>query len=206
MSILILLLAVTLWSVVHSWLASTRVRDRAQQRFGEAARRGYRLFYNLFASLTFFPIVLLMAYLPDRPFYAIPGIWGLLALLIQGIALILLAVGFLQTGPLAFLGLQQLLESEPSPSKLVTTGLYRIVRHPLYAAGLLFLWFNPQMSTNTFTVFAALTVYLFAGAHFEEIKMVREFGLEYIAYQQATPMILPGLRFAGMRAKMRKLL
>jgi protein-S-isoprenylcysteine O-methyltransferase Ste14 len=206
MSIVVLLFAIALWAVVHSWLASMRVKDWARRKFGEGAMRGYRLVYNLLAVLTFFPIVLLMAVLPDLQLYILTGIWSGLAYLGMFVALILLAVGFLQTGPLSFVGLQQLFEGEPGPSKLVTSGLYRRVRHPLYSAGLLFIWLTPVMSLNKLVVFAAATVYIFVGAHFEERKLVREFGLDYIAYQQSTPMIIPGLRFAGMRAKMRKML
>jgi methanethiol S-methyltransferase len=203
MSILILLFAIVVWGVVHSWLASIRVKDWARGKFGESAMRGYRLIYNLIAAITFFPIVLLMAVLPDRELYSLTGLWGGLAYFGMFIAVILLAVGFLQTGPLDFVGLQQWFESEPKPARLVTTGLYHRVRHPLYSAGLLFIWLTPVMSLNRLVVFAAATIYIFVGAHFEEQKLVREFGMEYIAYQQVTPMIIPGLRFASMRAKLR---
>jgi protein-S-isoprenylcysteine O-methyltransferase Ste14 len=99
-------------------------------------------------------------------------------------------VGVLQTDTLSFVGLRQLVDADP-PSSLVTRGLYRFVRHPLYTAGLLFMWLTPQVSVNLFVIFVALTLYLLIGAWFEERRLLREFGPEY---RRVTPMLVPGLR------------
>jgi protein-S-isoprenylcysteine O-methyltransferase Ste14 len=73
--------------------------------------------------------------------------------------------------------------------------LYRWVRHPLYTAGLLFIWLTPIMTLNTLVVFIAATVYILVGAFFEERKLEREFGQAYREYKAATPMLIPGLKF-----------
>jgi protein-S-isoprenylcysteine O-methyltransferase Ste14 len=78
-------------------------------------------------------------------------------------------------------------------SKLVTVGLYRFIRHPLYAS-LLFLGtgiFLKDISiTTTFLAFIN-AVALVATAKREEKEMVDKFGNEYIAYLQKTRMFIP---------------
>ncbi len=113
----------------------------------------------------------------------------------QGIAAFLLLYGVLQTDTLSFVGLRQLVSSDIKPGPLVTSGLYRFVRHPLYSAGLLFLWLTTTVTINQLTVYVGATIYIFVGAYFEERKLLREYGAAYIGYKSATPMIIPGLRF-----------
>ena len=67
------------------------------------------------------------------------------------------------------------------------------MRHPLYTAGLLFLWLTPGMSLNSLTLYIASSLYILVGAYFEERKLLREFGQAYAEYQKQTPMIIPRL-------------
>jgi len=71
--------------------------------------------------------------------------------------------------------------------------LYRFVRHPLYTAGLVFIWLTPVMTVNRLVLYLSLTVYILIGAYFEERKLQREFGKEYEDYQIRTPMLFPAL-------------
>lgn len=153
--------------------------------------RFYRLAYNLLSAITFLPLLWLMVILPDRQLYAIPWPWLGLTLTVQIAMLILLIVGVLQTGWLDFTGLSALINAQESPSKMVTGGLYRWVRHPLYTAGLIFVWLTPRMTLNLLLVLAASTVYILLGARYEERKLLREFGEEYARYRATTPMFIP---------------
>ncbi len=157
-------------------------------------KRGYRLFYNIFSLLSFLPILYLVASLPDQALYSFPAPISYGMLLGQALALVLLIVGVLQTDVLYFIGLRQLLE-EDQPAKFVTGGLYRLVRHPLYTAGLLFLWLSSSMTINTFTMAVGATLYILIGAYFEEKKLVREFGTAYQEYRSRTPMLIPFMKF-----------
>ena len=105
----------------------------------------------------------------------------------------ILVVGVLQTGALSFIGLRQLFDGEERSFQLVTHGLYRWVRHPLYTAGLLFIWLTPVMSINTLVAILSATIYIVVGAFFEERKLEREYGAAYAEYKAATPMLIPGL-------------
>jgi protein-S-isoprenylcysteine O-methyltransferase Ste14 len=195
MSFVILVGAIALWGGVHSWLASLGAKEWMRSALGKNIMRAYRLAYNVFSVLSFAPILLLMHLLPDRSFYAIPAPWSLLMLTGQGLSAILLLVGVLQTDTLSFIGLRQLLEPDEKAAALVTSGLYRFVRHPLYLFGLLFLWLTPIMTANMLVVYVSLTIYILVGAHFEERKLLREFGSVYAEYKARTPMIIPGLGF-----------
>jgi protein-S-isoprenylcysteine O-methyltransferase Ste14 len=106
-----------------------------------------------------------------------------------------LLLGLLQTDVWSFLGFRQLLrpDSDDQPARLVLTGLYRWVRHPLYTAGLIFIWLTPVMTVNVLAMNAGLTIYIVVGAIFEERKLLKEYGQAYADYRKRTPMLIPGL-------------
>ena len=194
MSILYILLSLLLWGLIHSLLASLAFKSFLANLFGKSLMRGYRLFYNIFSLLSFLPILWPVATLPDALLYSVPAPISYAMILGQGAAAVLLILGVLQTDTLSFVGLRQLVEEE-KPAALVTRGLYRLVRHPLYTAGLLFLWLSPQVTVNSFTLYVAATIYIFIGAYFEERKLLREFGEVYAEYKSRIPMLIPWLRF-----------
>ena len=194
MSILTILFSLLLWGAVHSLLASLTFKALLADTVGKSAMRGYRLFYNGFSLLSFLPILYLTRTLPDAPLYSVPAPISYVMLVGQGFGLILLIVGVLQTDTLSFIGLSQLF-TEEKPSILVTKGLYHLVRHPLYTAGLMVLWLSPTVSVNSFTLYLGATVYILIGAYFEERKLLREFGQAYAEYKSKTPMLIPGLKF-----------
>jgi protein-S-isoprenylcysteine O-methyltransferase Ste14 len=177
--------------VVHSGLASLKVKAFARQLAGERAMRAYRLFYNLVALVTVLPVLALPALLPDRALYQVGLPWSLPLLVLMGAASLALLLGLLQTGPLWFLGLRQLEPGAREEGELVTGGLYRYVRHPLYSAGLVFIWASPRMTVNTLALSVGLTVYLIIGARYEERKLLRLYGDAYAAYRRKTPMFIP---------------
>ena len=191
-----LILSIALWGIIHSLLASLSFKDFLRRTLGDRFMKSYRLLYNIFAVVSIAPVLYLMAVLPDEALYQVPPPWSYLMLLGQGISVFLLFVAVLQTDVLSFAGLRQLIEEERT-GKLVTHGLYRFVRHPLYTFSLLILWLSPKVTINSFIVYLALTLYVLVGAFFEERKLLREFGQEYANYRSVTPMLMPGLKLRG---------
>jgi protein-S-isoprenylcysteine O-methyltransferase Ste14 len=190
----IILFSVLVYGFVHSLLATSAAKARARQWFGPGADRWYRLAYNTFGILTFLPVLALVAELSSERLYIIPAPWSYVALAGQLLALLALVIGFLQTGIWSFLGFEQMLNPSPNPtSQMVTDGLYRWVRHPLYTAGLAFIWLTPIMTSNLLALNIGLTLYLILGAIYEERKLVREFGERYTRYQERVPMLIPRL-------------
>jgi methanethiol S-methyltransferase len=192
MSIFIILLALALWGVVHSVTASHSFKDRVRAALGERWMRFYRLGYNIFSVITFAPILVLAWTLPNQPLYDVPAPWRYAMLGGQALSLLLLFAAFLQTDALSFAGLSQLFGAgEQAQGQLVTRGLYRVVRHPLYTFSMSLLWLSPSVSQNSFTLYLGITLYFIVGAYFEERKLLREFGGAYAEYKRRTPMLIP---------------
>lgn len=195
MRVFLIFLAMAIWGVVHSILASHFVKDILKGFLG-GMMRFYRLGYNALAVITFTPILYLTYGLPNRIIYQVPSPWNLLMIGGQLLSAILLLIAVLQTDTLSFVGLRQLFEDE-GPGQLVTRGLYRVVRHPLYTFSLLFIWLTPTMSQNSLTLYIGVTIYVLVGAYFEERKLLRDFGDAYAEYRRKTPMLIPGLVIGG---------
>jgi methanethiol S-methyltransferase len=190
-----LILSVLLWGLLHSFLASLKAKELIRHWLGDRDVRFYRLVYNVFAGVSFLPVLAIAALTPDRRLYIVPLPWSGLMALGELLAVAALAIGFRQTDALEFLGLRQLSDPvERRPGRLVTGGLYRYVRHPLYSAGLAFIWLMPLMTVNVLAINIALTVYVVTGAYFEERKLRREFGQVYADYMAVTPMFIPFLK------------
>jgi protein-S-isoprenylcysteine O-methyltransferase Ste14 len=190
-----ILLAMAVYGLVHSLLASWGAKALVETRLGRPVyRRGYRLFFNLAAVITFLPVLALAAALPDRTIYTIPFPWALLTLAVQGLAALGALYAVWLTGLWNFAGLEQLFDpgAADRPRVLATGGLYRWVRHPIYTCSLLFLWLGPRMSWNMLAFNLGVTLYFVVGALYEERKLVKEFGQTYIDYRRRTPMLVPG--------------
>jgi protein-S-isoprenylcysteine O-methyltransferase Ste14 len=193
----LILLAVLVYGLIHSLLASLRFKNFLYQRYGPEVNHWFRLAYNFIAVVTLLPILILPIILPDNHIYTIPFPWSIFSVLCQLIAMLALVIGLGQTGAASFLGIHQLLHPEDtSPPRFVTGGLYRYVRHPLYTAGLVIIWLFPYLTMNLLALDLGITLYMLVGAHFEEQKLLSEFGEAYADYRRRTPMLVPGLHLA----------
>ncbi len=190
------------FGVVHSLLASHAAKQIAQRLLGRnVATATYRLIYNVLALATILPALYLVFRLPDRELYRLPAPWDSVALGIQILAALGLLYSVYQMDVWFFLGLRQLGEppqlgirysiDSTSTPQLVTNGLHRFVRHPLYTTSLIVLYLASPMSLNWLAFAISCNVYFFVGSIFEERKLVREFGDAYRAYQQRVPRLLP---------------
>lgn len=78
-------------------------------------------------------------------------------------------------------------------TRLVTTGAFRYIRHPLYSSLLLLAWgvFFKHPSWTGGAVVLGATGFLLATAKVEEAENVRYFGAPYQAYIRHTKMFIP---------------
>jgi protein-S-isoprenylcysteine O-methyltransferase Ste14 len=156
--------------------------------------RFYRLFYNAFAIITFLPILAIPVIWPGATLYQFSGFWLLLSSLGQLFAVALLIKGLMQTDVRDFLGMRQVIGGEDQKDQgLVVHGLYRCMRHPLYAAGLLFIWLTPVVTTSLLVFILGLSIYILIGSAFEERRLQEEFGTAYQAYKAQVPRLIPRL-------------
>ena len=78
--------------------------------------------------------------------------------------------------------------------KLITTGPYGYVRHPIYLGVILELLAIPIISHSFLTLIFVLSVNIplqILRSKLEERKMVNEFGYDYIKYRNLTPALIP---------------
>lgn len=191
------LLYVVLWfsfGLAHSVFAAASGRRWLERLAG----RGDRLAYNVIALLHL-GIVLWLGrrLLGGMAEFALPWPLRVLMLLCVALGLIVLFLAGRSYDPARFFGLAQLragaadraIAAEP----LVSTGMNRLVRHPLYLGLFLLLW---GLATSPFTLATALcaSVYTLIGIGFEERKLLSLYGPAYAAYRARVPMLIPRLR------------
>jgi protein-S-isoprenylcysteine O-methyltransferase Ste14 len=80
-------------------------------------------------------------------------------------------------------------------SRLVTTGPFRYIRHPLYASLILLVWGAMLKSGSLASIFFTLlaTGFLFITARAEEEENLERFGEAYAEYMERTKMFVPGV-------------
>lgn len=80
---------------------------------------------------------------------------------------------------------------EAKAERLLIVGPYRLVRHPLMACLLVFLWTQPVMTPTLALLAAGMTVYVGVGIQLEEREMILRFGSPYADYRRRVPALLP---------------
>lgn len=187
------------FALLHSLLASARLKRRLFTRF-PSFRYYYRLFYNAVALLTF-GLFWFAAPVANFTLYEISGPMAWLMHLIQlsGAAGLLYSLRCVDTG--YFSGIKQMEDAsgnspeyhldEPAAQKLVFTGPFRYVRHPLYSFSLLILFFNPTMSLKWALFSLCSLLYFVMGSRLEEQKLIARFGEQYEAYRRQIPALVP---------------
>jgi protein-S-isoprenylcysteine O-methyltransferase Ste14 len=80
-------------------------------------------------------------------------------------------------------------------TQLVTKGIYRFIRHPLYASLLYLAWgiFFKSPSLLELCLAGVATAFLYATARADEAECRVKFGEQYEAYMQKTKMFVPFL-------------
>ena len=106
MNTILILLSLALWGLVHSILASHFAKDMIK------LPRFYRLGYNLFAGISFLPVMYLVAVLPDAPLYQVPAPWSYVMRGVQALSALLLVAALRQTDSLWIVGLVLHFEEE----------------------------------------------------------------------------------------------
>jgi protein-S-isoprenylcysteine O-methyltransferase Ste14 len=114
---------------------------------------------------------------------------GPITISIQGIAGLLMLWARLTFGLRSFHG-----TANPTSGALITTGPYRYIRHPIYAAILYFLWAGIAAHPAPFTVAIGLLATAFSAVRImaEEKLLIMKYP-EYAAYVSVTKRVIPFL-------------
>lgn len=129
-----------------------------------------------------------------------PGSWNQLIswfLLVASVSPLVLGVHSLMTRgePAARRSDDETLLGFEKTTKLVTTGIYHYIRHPLYCSLLLLAWgtFFKTLSWLGLLLVLGATLAVFATARADELASLRYFGAPYRAYMERTKRFVPFL-------------
>lgn len=193
--VITVMISLSAWCVLHSWLAALSTKSLIQRIFGEEIRCYYRLIFILIAGVTLLPILGLVLFLPSRVLWVITAPWVYLTVALQILGVLGLVVTVLQVDTLSFIGFRQLRNPDAeTEAELVTRGFYRMVRHPLYFFSLVIFWLFPVMTDLGLAFVIVSSLYFIIGTIPEERKLVEVYGGAYQEYQKKVPRIIPWLR------------
>lgn len=190
----ILAVLLVAWCAAHSTLISRTVTRFLEVRLGPGFRF-YRLFFNIFSVLSFFPLYWFYRTLHTAPVFEWNGSLRIVQalLLVAGGSFFFLGARHYNGGQ--FLGLRQIREGKSGrllteSGELDTSGVLGVTRHPWYLGAILMMWAR-ALDAAAIVANAVFTVYLVAGTYLEERKLVAEFGDRYRDYQKSVSMLLP---------------
>lgn len=202
---LTVLISLTVFAVVHSLTAAPASKRLVRELLGERFYHGmYRLLYNVFSAITVLPVLYVLAIHPGPVMWRADGTAAQILIATQLLSLIGLVIAGMQIDVWRFAGLRQAcayLVGDPlplPPEPFVRSGMYRLVRHPLYLFSTLYIWTFPTMHVANVAFAAGSTLYFVIGAQFEERRLAREIGPVYDAYRCRVPFLIP---FVGVTAR-----
>jgi len=180
------------FAVQHSVMARRWFKERWTRIVPPAIERST---YVLFASLA-----LILLFWQWRPLGGV--VWTVHDPVARGVLRTVFASGFTLVLVATFLinhfdlfGLRQVwlyLRNTPyTKVKLGNPGLYRLIRHPLYAGFLMAFWAAPVMTYAHLLFAIATTAYILLAIQFEERDLVHEHGASYEEYRRNVPMLVP---------------
>lgn len=167
--------------ILHSILTTDFIKAKFNFRW-------YRLLYNIIAILTLAPIIAVLArsYNDVLNMHIVLRILGVIILLF---GMWVQKVSFNFFSKKVFWGIEV---ADDSDWPLVTDGLYKTVRHPLYFGALMIFWslvlIFPNIYFLSFSIIS--TIYIWIGSRLEENKLIN-YHPEYKKYRAEVPSVIP---------------
>jgi protein-S-isoprenylcysteine O-methyltransferase Ste14 len=172
----------------HSFLATPSVKTALEPIF----KNKYRLFYNGVAAILMALIMYHLLRMRSNDVFIAPPFLKWLGQTILTIGAGISIMAFKEININSFLGLSS---ADESSGKLITEGVYALVRHPLYfgltlsSIGIFLI--VPTDSILLSVVFSIL--YIIIGIEFEEKKLRQQFGTAYDDFARGKKKFLPYL-------------
>jgi len=193
------------FALIHSVTVTMWFKDLCRRAFGETFMRvWYRFLYTSVSAITVSVAAYLISQVPDRVLWQGPLWFRLIMHAIQLAGIVFGVQAFRYLDKWEFMGFRQvwryLARKEVAGSlegltqkELVTTGVYGIVRHPLYVAGIIIVTFSPHITVNGLTITVLADVYFLFGMLIEERRFLKIFGEQYREYMKKVPRMVPRL-------------
>ena len=177
---------IILWAgFALSWIAAMPWSSAIEKRVGMSREVAYRIVLIAGGLIFLIPAhgyegPLRLWYLPYKT------VWPTIGLIVVGIALSWWArirLGSLWSGQV----------TKKEDHRVVDTGPYRIVRHPIYTGILLAIYATAALKGTVLAIAGALliTIGLWMKARLEERFLRQELGSDYDAYRARVPMLMP---------------
>ncbi|MEM1139921.1 MAG: isoprenylcysteine carboxylmethyltransferase family protein [Pseudomonadota bacterium] len=128
-------------------------------------------------------------------FFAMTGLFGLSWLLLAKASYD--AGPELQSGAMGWMALFQ--GKDPKFPDMPTTGLFKIIRQPIYVAFAMTLWTMPVWTADQLTIAVTYTAYCYFAPRLKERRFVSIYGDRFRAYQQAVPYWFPTFKRPGRK-------
>ena len=194
------------FGLFHSTLVSARMKDKVQKLIGPRLMQAfYRLAFALSSIAALMLAVWLIHLVPDVVIFRGPP-W-LQAIMYAGklAGLVLVALAFREMDAREFIGLRQALlylRSGQSGqtlgdwegfrgARLVTSGVFAIVRNPIPLAGIIVITLNPVITRNWLVIAALADAYFIYGSLMKQKRMLAQFGDAYSRYMRSVPLLIP---------------
>ena len=97
-----------------------------------------------------------------------------------------------QSGALGWMSLMQ--KVKPRFPDMPTTGLFRVIRQPIYVSFALTLWTVPVWTPDQLALAVTLTAYCLGAPILKERRFEKRYGARFRAYQQHVPYAVPNLK------------
>jgi protein-S-isoprenylcysteine O-methyltransferase Ste14 len=175
-----LIIGWVLYFVIHSFLASNYIKNIFQIRLPSLFRY-YRIFFNLVAIIGLI-IMVRLTFNDNILLFKQTTFLFIISIVLIILGLVVLVIASKTFNLKEFLGIETY--EIKMESKLVTKGIYKFMRHPLYTGTILLLsGYFLYVPTLSVLIFLILTfVYIEIGSRLEEKKLLIEFGNDYTEY------------------------
>ena len=174
----------TAFALHHSAFARSGVKRRVGDVIPPALERAA---YTLVASLLFGAVCWWWRPVPGV-LYSVDGPWRWLPHVVFGAGVTVTLLSARRLDALDLAGVRQVMAASrpaaPPGAALLTTGLYGLVRHPIYFGWVLLVLGVPDMTMTRFVFAGISSLYLAVAIPFEERSLTETFGPEYASYQR----------------------
>lgn len=97
-----------------------------------------------------------------------------------------------QSGALGWMSLAQ--DKKPVFPGMPTSGLFRVIRQPIYVSFALTLWTVPVWTPDQLALAITFTAYCLLAPKLKEIRFEKRYGARFRAYQEKVPYVVPYLK------------
>lgn len=196
--VILIFILFSIFGLIHSFLASLEFKKKLAAQIGNKIAF-YRLFYNIF-SIFLFVFIYEISPKPNVIVYDLKFPYDIITFALQIVSLFGLIWASKEIDMKEFFGISQIyryvnneyeMDDLDEKQKLRINGAFKFVRHPIYFFSILFLGLRPQMDLFYFTAYITIVLYFYVGSIYEEKKLLKIFGNEYLQYQKTVPRIFP---------------